>query len=331
MINTSGTVCAILCLNEADTLNEGRWPMDIPSNRRVRFHFDEVHWRVPLELGAYLLSQAGDLAAEVNYVCTPHIQEVYEVSYIVSGRGTFVVDGESYPVERGTLFLNRIGEEHNILTDNNDPIRYFYLGFRFSDACLSRFEYRTLKDFFDAAQPRMATAGPGIQDDFLRLFNNLITADLFSTTMLEACVHQILVDTYRQFTHAVRPYSQPADGKKRLLYEMIHYIDENCEDLHALSKLSEPFGYSYSTLASLFSQGAGVTLKGYYTRRRFERAAQLLDSGLSVTQVSERLGYRSIHAFSRAFSRQYGESPLEYRKTHRGITGNQSKSTQGKG
>lgn len=89
---------------------------------------------------------------------------------------------------------------------------------------------------------------------------------------------QILVDTYRQFTHAARPYSQPADGKKRLLYEMIHYIDENCEDLHALQKLSEPFGYSYSTLASLFSQGMGETLKGYYTRQRFERAAQLLDS-----------------------------------------------------
>ncbi|MFR1434921.1 MAG: AraC family transcriptional regulator [Acutalibacteraceae bacterium] len=305
--------------------------MEIPSNRRVRFHFDEVHWQVPLELGTYLLVQAGDLAAEVNYVCMPHIQEVYEISYIVSGRGTFVADGGSYPVERGTLFLNRIGEEHNIFTDNDDPIRYFYLGFRFRDACLTRTEYRSLKDFFDTAQPRMVTAGTGIQDDFLRLFNNLITADLFSATMLETCVHQILVDTYRQFTHAARPYSQPADGKKRLLYEMIHYIDENCEDLHALQKLSEPFGYSYSTLASLFSQGMGETLKGYYTRQRFERAAQLLDSGMSVTQISERLGYRSIHAFSRAFSRQYGESPLEYRKTRRGITGNSVNSAKGKG
>ena len=187
--------------------------MEIPSNRRVRFHFDEVHWQVPLELGTYLLVQAGDLAAEVNYVCMPHIQEVYEISYIVSGRGTFVADGGSYPVERGTLFLNRIGEEHNIFTDNDDPIRYFYLGFRFRDACLTRTEYRSLKDFFDTAQPRMVTAGTGIQDDFLRLFNNLITADLFSATMLETCVHQILVDTYRQFTHAARPYSQPADGK----------------------------------------------------------------------------------------------------------------------
>lgn len=90
-------------LDNTDALNEGRWPMEIPSNRRVRFHFDEVHWQVPLELGTYLLVQAGDLAAEVNYVCMPHIQEVYEISYIVSGRGTFVADGGSYPVERGTL------------------------------------------------------------------------------------------------------------------------------------------------------------------------------------------------------------------------------------
>lgn len=58
-------------------------------------------------------------------------------------------------------FLNRIGEEHNIFTDNDDPIRYFYLGFRFRDACLTRTEYRSLKDFFDTAQPRMVTAGDG--------------------------------------------------------------------------------------------------------------------------------------------------------------------------
>ena len=53
-------------LDDTDALNEGRWPMEIPSNRRVRFHFDEVHWQVPLELGTYLLVQAGELAAEVN-------------------------------------------------------------------------------------------------------------------------------------------------------------------------------------------------------------------------------------------------------------------------
>ena len=85
----------------------------------------------------------------------------------------------------------------------------------------------------------------------------------------------------------------------------------------ALQKLSETFGYSYSYIADLFSRNMGEPLKEYFTRRRFERAAQLLEDGMSVTQIAEMLGYKSIHSFSRAFTKRFGVSPLEYRKAQK--------------
>ena len=39
------------------------------------------------EFGPYFLAQAGDLATEADYLCEPHIQSVYEISYVVSGEG----------------------------------------------------------------------------------------------------------------------------------------------------------------------------------------------------------------------------------------------------
>lgn len=46
--------------------------------------------------------------------------------------------------------------------------------------------------------------------------------------------------------------------------------------------------------------------------RLFGRAVSLLESGVSVTETAEQLGYQSIHTFSRAFSRYYGVSPSRY-------------------
>ena len=38
---------------------------------------------------------------------------------------------------------------------------------------------------------------------------------------------------------------------------------------------------------------------------------------MSVTQIADMLGYKSIHSFSRAFTRRFGVSPLEYRKAQK--------------
>jgi AraC-like DNA-binding protein len=44
------------------------------------------------------------------------------------------------------------------------------------------------------------------------------------------------------------------------------------------------------------------------------RASQLLqESGLTVTAIAEKLGYPSIHPFTRHFSTYYGVSPKQYR------------------
>ena len=47
---------------------------------------------------------------------------------------------------------------------------------------------------------------------------------------------------------------------------------------------------------------------------RHRRACELLRSGMTVTAVSERMGYSSIHVFSKSFAYREGMSPSEYAK-----------------
>jgi AraC-like DNA-binding protein len=62
-----------------------------------------------------------------------------------------------------------------------------------------------------------------------------------------------------------------------------------------------------------FKQAFGETPHQYLLRRRIERAKELLRStGLSVTEVSIAVGFRSLGSFSTAFRALVGQSPSEY-------------------
>jgi AraC-like DNA-binding protein len=64
-----------------------------------------------------------------------------------------------------------------------------------------------------------------------------------------------------------------------------------------------------------FKRQFGDTPHRYLTRRRMERARELLRAGeLSVTEVCFEVGFESLGSFSSLFSRVTGESPDTYRR-----------------
>jgi len=86
-------------------------------------------------------------------------------------------------------------------------------------------------------------------------------------------------------------------------------------DNFTLEELSEATGYSYGYLSDLFRKTTGNSLSGYYHAKKLEAARLLLlENKLQVTEIAEMLNYASVYAFSKAFHRQYGVSPRQYRK-----------------
>jgi AraC-like DNA-binding protein len=62
-----------------------------------------------------------------------------------------------------------------------------------------------------------------------------------------------------------------------------------------------------------FKKAFGETPHRYLLRRRIERAKELLrNTGLSVTEVSLAVGFRSLGSFSSAFRQLVGEPPGAY-------------------
>src|SRR5262249_56455958 len=85
-----------------------------------------------------------------------------------------------------------------------------------------------------------------------------------------------------------------------------------------IAMLAAAVGSSRSPFAARFRELVGEPPLTYLTRWRMQSAAALLAEGsLTLAQITERVGYESLPAFSKAFRRRTGQSPSSWRKCRR--------------
>ena len=101
----------------------------------------------------------------------------------------------------------------------------------------------------------------------------------------------------------------------RQLNAAMTYIEENlCAELD-LDEAAKLACVTVDSFARFFSYMTGMTLNEYIRRRRLTLAAQDLRKDGRIIDLAIKYGYDSAAAFSRAFARQHGITPAQYRKS----------------
>jgi len=83
----------------------------------------------------------------------------------------------------------------------------------------------------------------------------------------------------------------------------------------SLDEMARRAGYSRFHFLRAFREAYGETPGAYLSRRRIERAKDLLRSAnLTVTEVCHVVGFSSLGSFSTRFTEVVGCTPTEYRE-----------------
>ena len=94
-------------------------------------------------------------------------------------------------------------------------------------------------------------------------------------------------------------------------------MDRRYADPVDLDAMARAAGFSRYHFARSFRAAFGETPGAYLSRRRVERAKDLLRSAnLTVTEICHLVGFTSPGSFSARFSALVGASPTEYRRAH---------------
>src|SRR3984885_4636004 len=101
----------------------------------------------------------------------------------------------------------------------------------------------------------------------------------------------------------------------RVLRRARDQIDRDYAEPIAIPALAAAAGYSREHFIRAFRAAYGETPGRYRSRRRVERACELLRSAnLTVTEICHLVGFTSLGTFSARFAELTGMSPTAYRQ-----------------
>jgi transcriptional regulator GlxA family with amidase domain len=105
------------------------------------------------------------------------------------------------------------------------------------------------------------------------------------------------------------------DGYDPRLAQAIRLMEAHVDQPLTVSAIARRTGVTARTLELIFGRSIGETPGAYYLRLRLNAARRLvLDTGVPMTEIAARTGFSSTAAFSRAFSRTFGKSPVALRR-----------------
>ncbi|WP_347174025.1 AraC family transcriptional regulator [Polaribacter uvawellassae] len=96
----------------------------------------------------------------------------------------------------------------------------------------------------------------------------------------------------------------------------ILYIETHLSEKLILSDIAKEAYFSPFHFHRIFSLVVGETVNNFIARLRIEKAANFLihQKEISITEVSEIIGFTSLSSFSRAFKKFFGISPAEFKE-----------------
>lgn len=96
------------------------------------------------------------------------------------------------------------------------------------------------------------------------------------------------------------------------------WIHDNLPAVISPRDISSKSGLSTSQFYNLFRNETGVTPAAYIRKLRYERASELLiQSNLSVKEITGAVGIRDVSHFVRTFRGIHGRSPKAFRHEQR--------------
>lgn len=102
-----------------------------------------------------------------------------------------------------------------------------------------------------------------------------------------------------------------------VIQNCIYYMRDNVESKISLKDIADSVGYSASHLNALFVQGTSFSPIEYYNQLKIQRVCYYLQfSDLKIKQIAFILGFYDPFHLSKAFLKEMGLSPREYRRRY---------------
>lgn len=241
-----------------------------------------------------------------------HFHPNYELLYVVEGEGSFIVEGEEFPLTDNTALLMHPYQYHYVRLQEDHPYERYIINFDpelLIDPAdklpiLASPDFKGRVCFTNITRAKEIRAALG---GFVTVASALGDGDTeLVSASARAAITQSLLLLSRESTEI-----RELDDK--IVSRVVEFVNRNIASELSLEGLAHEFFISKYYLCRSFRARVGVSLFEYIAGKRYALAQGYLEQGIPAQTVAELVGYRDYSSFYRAYVKRAGHPPVRER------------------
>lgn len=259
----------------------------------------------------------------------PEKHDFWEMVYVDDGCIHAVVDGIGCELSKGQVIFHTPMEPHSHIANHKDSSNLVVISFTCNSPVMSYFTrkifqlekgpQKILSLFLNEASNAL---GEISGDYYNKEPLNFSGAALGSVQLMQCYLVELLFALLRSGDNTAQAMLHTRDShhiaESSLVSSIKTFMNEQISEPPSLALLCTHFSLSRTYLCRIFKAGTGQSPIDYWIDLKIKEAKKLIREGNhNITQISELLGYTSIHHFTRMFKRVTGLSPTAYKTSVR--------------
>lgn len=247
--------------------------------------------------------------------------DFWEFVFVDKGSAKICMGESELILHKGEIAFHQPNEFHNVSTYSQIAPNLVVVSFRCESPLMDFFKQKVLKvdekersllaNILIEARHLFAAPldDPYIQDLQKKSHSPTGTAQLIRMELEHLLIHLLRRNTTPGINLHLPATKSSADIFKRV----INYMEENLSARLTLEQICRDNMIGRTQLQNVFQKEAGAGVIEYFSKLKINNAKHMIRAGhLNFTQISEQLGYTSIHYFSRQFKKITGMTPSDY-------------------
>ena len=229
-------------------------------------------------------------------------------------------------LKKGNILFHKPNEFHNVLTNGKVSPSLVVIGFECHSPAIKSFEDQlmsvqdTEKELLAQIIVEARNTFSGSRDDPYQeeLIFNSEPLTFGSAQLISHYLEQLMIHLYRRYFSYSLPvrssrFLAEASSGNDTYNRIVRYMEEHLGERMTIDRICRDNLVGCSQLQKLFRDTKGCGVIEFFSMMKIDTAKQMIrDNQLNFTQIADRLGYNSIHYFSRQFKQITTMTPSEY-------------------